>query len=217
VSERDRNRASGFSQGLVRAAARRAPLQLAQRLEEEWLADLLCRRGRLSRLRFGVACCWAVYRIAREHGTAPAAAATSAAGEVAAAYAGFDWRFLSRRTLVLLSVLVQHVVLIYGLMNGSGKVFVTHAANVPWPAWRIAGFWIAAAAYILFVAAYTELGCLFTVQAKATTLLYSLIRRAMYVFGALMILGFIVATGRPWLLLLLAIPVLLLQVVRRRK
>ncbi len=99
-------------------------------------------------------------------------------------------------------------------------VFGMHAAHLPWTAWRIAGIAIAAPAFLLFVAARIELGRAFSVQAKATTLvttgIYSRIRNPIYVFSALLILGIIIWTGRPWLLLFLAV-LIPLQVVRSRK
>jgi len=95
-----------------------------------------------------------------------------------------------------------------------------HAAHLPWTAWRIAGVAIAAPAFFLFVAARIELGRAFSVQAKATTLVttgvYSRIRNPIYFFGALTILGIIIWTGRPWLLLAFAV-LIPLQVVRSRK
>ena len=54
-----------------------------------------------------------------------------------------------------------------------------------------------------------QLGRAFSVQAKATTLvtegIYSRIRNPIYFFGSLMILGIIIWTGRPWLLLIFAL------------
>ena len=54
-----------------------------------------------------------------------------------------------------------------------------------------------------------QLGAAFSVTAKASTLvttgLYSRIRNPIYVFSALMILGIVVWTGRPLLLLVFAV------------
>lgn len=95
-----------------------------------------------------------------------------------------------------------------------------HAAKLPWTAWRIVGMAIAAPAFLLFAAARIELGRAFSVRAKATKLVttgvYSRIRNPIYFFGAVMILGIIIWTGRPWLLLFLAV-LIPLQVVRSRK
>jgi len=94
------------------------------------------------------------------------------------------------------------------------------AAHLPWTAWRIAGMTIAVPAFVLFVAARIELGRAFSVQARATSLVttgvYSRIRNPIYVFGALMILGIILWTKMPWLLLLFAV-LIPLQVIRSRK
>src|SRR5258706_15432386 len=85
------------------------------------------------------------------------------------------------------------------------SLFGMHARHLPWTAWRIAGIAIAAPAFLLFVTARIELGRAFSVQAKATTLVttgvYSRIRDPIYFFGAVIILGGIIWTGRPWLLL----------------
>ena len=99
-------------------------------------------------------------------------------------------------------------------------VFGTYAAHLPWTAWRVAGIAIAAPAFILFAAARLELGSAFSVQAKATTLVttgvYSRVRHPIYVFSTLLLLGLIVWTGQPWLLLFFAV-LIPVQVVRSRK
>ena len=95
-----------------------------------------------------------------------------------------------------------------------------HAVKLPWTAWRITGMAIAVPAFLLFTAARIELGRAFSMRAKATTLvttgIYSRIRNPIYFFGLVMIMGIIIWTGRPWLLLLLAV-LIPLQVVRSRK
>jgi len=94
-----------------------------------------------------------------------------------------------------------------------------YAAKLPWTAGRIVGMSIALPAFLLFAAAHVELGRAFSVRAKATTLVttgvYSRIRNPIYFFSAVMILGIIIWTGRPWLLLFLAV-LIPLQVVRSR-
>jgi len=111
--------------------------------------------------------------------------------------------------------LVTLAVVIIGLL-----LLGRQAAHLPWTAWRIAGIAIAAPAFLLFVAARIELGRAFSVRAKATMLVttgvYSRIRNPIYVFGAIFILGIIIWTGRPWLLVILAV-LIPLQVVRSRK
>jgi len=99
-------------------------------------------------------------------------------------------------------------------------LFAMHAANLPWTAWRIAGMALAVPAVLLFVAARIELGRAFSVKAKATALVttgvYSKIRNPIYFFGTLMIVGVILWTGDPWLLLILAL-LIPMQVMRSRK
>ena len=56
----------GATHWLIHHAARRAPEFLSSRLEEEWLADSEFRDSALSRLRFGVGCCWATMVIAND-------------------------------------------------------------------------------------------------------------------------------------------------------
>ena len=68
--------------------------------------------------------------------------------------------------------------------------FGMHAAHLPWTAWRIAGIVIAAPGFLLFVAARIELGCAFSMQAKAMTLVttgvYSRIRKTYSYLSATM-------------------------------
>jgi biopolymer transport protein ExbD len=51
---------------LIRQAARAAPGDLADRLQEEWLADLADRPRRMSRLRFALGCYWAATMISHD-------------------------------------------------------------------------------------------------------------------------------------------------------
>ena len=100
------------------------------------------------------------------------------------------------------------------------SIFGAYAAHLPWTVWRVVGIAIAAPAFVLFAAARMQLGYAFSVQARATTLvtagLYSRIRHPIYVFGALTIVGIIIWTGRPWLLLVFAV-IVPVQVARSRK
>ena len=90
----------------------------------------------------------------------------------------------------------------------------------PWTVVRIIGLAVAIPSFLLFALARIQLGKAFSVQAKATTLvttgIYSRIRNPIYIFGGLMIAGFILWVNQPWLLLLLAVlsPI---QVFRIRK
>ncbi len=51
---------------LIQRAASKAPASLAERLEEEWLADLAARCSTIARLRLAIGCCWAMKVIAQE-------------------------------------------------------------------------------------------------------------------------------------------------------
>jgi periplasmic protein TonB len=105
-------RTDRFARWLIRQAARHAPPPLSQRLEEEWLADFAAQAGWLSRLRFGLGCCWAATVIVDEH------CSTSAAAVAAGSYARHDAPVLSRRTFALLLVACVHTALIYALVIG---------------------------------------------------------------------------------------------------
>ena len=112
---------------LIRYAARTAPAALSERLEEEWLADLAAHRGALSQLRFAMGCCWATRVIAHEHLVSALAVARSSAGNAAIVSLGHsDWSFPSRRTGVLLLIIVVHAILIYGFASA----FMRRVINV---------------------------------------------------------------------------------------
>ena len=112
-------RTRGLALWLIGHAARRAPPPLSQRLEEEWLADLAARDGRLSRLRFGLGCCWAATVIMHEHcSSAAAAAAGSAAGQETMIYAQHDAPLLPPRAIALLLIACVHTALIAALVTG---------------------------------------------------------------------------------------------------
>lgn len=84
-------------------------------------------------------------------------------------------------------------------------VFLRFAWGPPWTPMRVAGLAIAIPSFLLLALARIQLGRAFSVQAKATTLvttgLYSRIRNPIYVFGGLFIVGIILFTQRPLLLL----------------
>jgi len=90
----------------------------------------------------------------------------------------------------------------------------------PLTAMRFVGIAIALPSAVLLMVARVQLGSAFSVEAKASKLvrsgLYSRIRNPIYVFGGLLIVGLLLMTGRPVLLvfLLVLIP---LQVVRVRR
>lgn len=99
-------------------------------------------------------------------------------------------------------------------------LFLWRAVQLPWTPYRVTGLAIAMPALLLLVVARIQLGRAFSLSAKAselvTTGLYSRIRNPIYVFGALIFLGIIIWTGRPWLLLILAVLVPM-QIYRARR
>jgi TonB family protein len=116
---------------LIHHAARHAPEALAERLEEEWLADLEARTSGVSRLRFAIGCCWATQVIAWEHQPSKAAvSSTAVAGQGLIAYADQNFRFISLRSSTFFLVLSLHIVLIYGFMTALSH---THKIAAPDP------------------------------------------------------------------------------------
>jgi len=98
---------------LLQRAANRAPPCLAERLEEEWLADMAARRTAVARLRLAIGCCWAAGVIAHEHRAPKVAASTSGRGaKPLTAYTPAD-SFFSPRSATVLIILALHAVLIY--------------------------------------------------------------------------------------------------------
>jgi protein TonB len=114
---------------LIHRAAYSAPADLAERLEEEWLADLATRRSAPSRLGFALGCCWATRVIALEH-VAAAPLATSPAGEkrwgsaLSLFHLASETRFASRRSIAFLVVVCLHVAVFYALLSGLAVRFI---------------------------------------------------------------------------------------------
>lgn len=113
--------AQGFldslARGLVAHAARRAPLALAERLEEEWLAALQERCGGLARLRLALGCCWATGVIAHERAGISLRAVTAPAdSKLSGAPTLHEPSLLPRRTVVFFVVLCLHVLVIDALV-----------------------------------------------------------------------------------------------------
>lgn len=114
-------RAAGkeVAQRLIQHAARHAPPLLAERLEEEWLADLTARHGPTSRLLFALGCCWATQTIARDHSALVASAARAATGSTTmTAHAHSSLTLIPRHTTVLVSIVGIHVAIIYAFATG---------------------------------------------------------------------------------------------------
>ena len=99
-------------------------------------------------------------------------------------------------------------------------IFAATMGQVPWTPWRIAGIAIATPAFALLVVARLQLGRAFSLRPKASILvtsgIYSRIRNPIYVFSTFMLLGIIMWTENPWLLLFLAV-VIPMQILRARK
>jgi periplasmic protein TonB len=112
-------RVEGLTHWLIHRAARSAPASLAERLEEEWLADLATRPSPLSRLRFALGCCWATRVIAHEHCASGVPVASPAVGEkLMIGYLQHDSGLFARRSTTLVLVVGLHIALFYGLMTG---------------------------------------------------------------------------------------------------
>jgi TonB family protein len=102
----------GVARNLIRHAALKAPPELSERLEEEWLADLGTRSAAWSQLRFALGCCWATTVIAHECGAPVRAAASSAVGKLTVIDAAGSGPSFSRRTTVILLICGLHVLVI---------------------------------------------------------------------------------------------------------
>ena len=113
------------AQRLIRHAARNAPPPLAERLEEEWLADMATRQGQVSRLLLGLGCCWATRIIVAEHCALNVSAASAVAGRTTVmAQAQPNPTFLPRRTTALVAIIGVHVAVIYAFATGLGHQFI---------------------------------------------------------------------------------------------
>jgi len=109
----------GLVPWLIHQAARRAPAPLAERLEEEWLADLWTRSSTISRLGFALGCCWATGIIASEYCVLAAPAAT-ARGASVWNQADREPGLFPRHSLAVISVLGFHLAIIAVLLVGLG-------------------------------------------------------------------------------------------------
>jgi biopolymer transport protein ExbD len=90
----------GIAPRIIQRAARHAPQALSERLEEEWLAHLAERRGRISRLRFACGCCWAAAVIGPDDCTVKVPSSSSpATGTMMTAHSRHGPSLFSRRTI----------------------------------------------------------------------------------------------------------------------
>lgn len=116
----------GLSGWLIHRAAARAPQDLSERLEEEWLADLADRPTGLSRVRFAVGCAWATRVIAFEHRLSGVAAlGTIGAAKLLSLPSRRDFGRFSRPSSTVFMVIGLHAVVFYALMTGLGYTHVT--------------------------------------------------------------------------------------------
>jgi TonB family protein len=143
ISEPSLTSTVGLVHWLIRRASRNAPTELADRLEEEWLADLASRTSPASRLRFALGCCWAVRVISTEHCSAAVVVATPVAGaRLAMTHFEGDPDFFARNSLTVVVVVAFHIAVFYALMTGLGfsvvqlipSTFQTHILPNPQPA-----------------------------------------------------------------------------------
>jgi TonB family protein len=114
-----------LARSLILYAARNAPVSLAQRLEEEWLADFEARRAGLARLRLALGCCWATRIIARDCRVRGTVVAASGASGVLAPQARPRAPLASRRAVALCLIASLHVGLIWILATGLLQRMVT--------------------------------------------------------------------------------------------
>jgi TonB family protein len=116
-----------LAQRLIRHAARTAPPALAERLDEEWSADLAARTGTFARLRLAIGCWWALGVIARDFAV-PQVATSGTSGGVRTLLGGLHYDFprLSRRTLTFVTIAGLHVLLIYLFTSGLAQ----HVAQI---------------------------------------------------------------------------------------
>jgi protein-S-isoprenylcysteine O-methyltransferase Ste14 len=112
--------------------------------------------------------------------------------------------------------------LLFALQIGAAIAIIAAIVFLPTP-WNWAhwlGLGIAAPAMILLFAARYQLGRSFSVTPQARELvshgIYSKIRNPIYVFSAMLILGFLLALQRPFLFFLLVI-VIPVQIIRARQ
>ncbi len=112
--------------------------------------------------------------------------------------------------------------LLFALQIGAAIAIIAAIVFLPTP-WNWAhwlGLGIAAPAMILLFAARYQLGRSFSVTPQARKLvshgIYSKIRNPIYVFSAMLILGFLLALQRPFLFFLLVI-VIPVQIIRARQ
>lgn len=107
---------------VIRFAARRAPAELAGRLEEEWLAGLAERAGPVARLRLALGCCWAQQSISRDPLWATARSAAPAVHAVAGGWVLQGPSRPTRRVAVLVAIASLHLGAVGAFIYGVTQV-----------------------------------------------------------------------------------------------
>ena len=121
-----------IARSLISHAARKAPSDLSERLEEEWLADLAAQNGGLARLRFAIGCCWATRVIAHEYLAPGIATAGAAAGSRSATtFTPSHPLLLSSRTAAFLVIAGLHAILIYAVASAYKHGMIKPAQPAP--------------------------------------------------------------------------------------
>jgi TonB family protein len=103
---------------IIRRAARGAPADLAERLEEEWLADLGSRRSVFARWRLALGCLWASRVITHDFLAAGVTARATTGNDGVVALGMHSSSPFSRRSAIFVLIAGLHVVLIYALASG---------------------------------------------------------------------------------------------------
>ena len=122
---------TGFTTSLIRRAANAAPPELAERLEEEWLADLASRRSGSARLRLALGCLWASQVIAHDFLAAGAAASAASAPRDVVALGPQGFSPFSRRTTIFMLIIGMHVALFYAFVSGFAGNVIRQATDMP--------------------------------------------------------------------------------------
>jgi hypothetical protein len=128
---------------LVKCAARGAPPVLAERLKEEWLADLAAQRSAFAGLSFALGCSWATRVIAREHRDVSARVATSSTAGSRTLAIDFWSRSMTRfRSLwIAVAALAVTALLIFAAGEFAERAFsfvLRHDAYFANPWWSLA-------------------------------------------------------------------------------
>ena len=114
-----------FARWTIRHAAHRAAPPLAERLEEEWLADLEARPAPWSRLALGIGCCWAAAVIVQEDIAPCLTAATTTGNKVMSSYASTNGSLVPQRTTALAIIIGLHVALVFAFATGLAHRVIT--------------------------------------------------------------------------------------------